>query len=73
VACLPLQDRLVRFQDMSFNALVSAAIAQDGSYQALLAEEEEKRKRVISEPSDDSTEGAPPKYHLVYTPSTGKS
>jgi hypothetical protein len=30
---LPLQDhRLVRFQDMSFNALVSAAIAQDGTY-----------------------------------------
>jgi hypothetical protein len=46
---------------------------QDGTYQALLAEEEEKRKRDLSEPSDDSTEGAPPKYHLVYTPSVGKS
>jgi hypothetical protein len=57
---------------MSFNALVSAAIDQDGTYRALLVEEEEKRKRVVSGPSEDSTEGAPPKYHLVYTPSIGK-
>jgi hypothetical protein len=56
---LPLQDRLVRFQDMSFNAL--------------LAEVEEKRKRDLSEPLDDSTKGAPSKYRLVYTPSIGKS
>jgi hypothetical protein len=47
---------------MSFNALVSAVIAQDGTYRALLVEEEEKRKRDLSEPSDDSTEGAPLKY-----------
>jgi hypothetical protein len=70
---LPLQDRLVRFRDMSFNALVSAAIAQDGTYRALLVEEEEKRKRVLSEPSEDSTDDAPLKYHLVYTPSAGMS
>jgi hypothetical protein len=57
---------------MSFNALVSAVIDQDGTYRALLVEEEEKRKRVVSGPSEDSTEGAPPKYHLVYTPSIGK-
>jgi hypothetical protein len=56
-----------------FNALVSATIAQDGTYQALLAEEEEKRKRDLSELSDDSTKGAPPKHRLVYTPSAGKS
>jgi hypothetical protein len=59
---LPLQDRLVRFQDMSFNALVSAAINQDGTYRALLAEVEEKRKRDLSQPLDDSTKGAPSKY-----------
>jgi hypothetical protein len=58
---------------MSFNALVSAAIAQDGTYRALLAEEEEKRKRVVSGPSDNITEGALPKYRLVYTSSTSKS
>jgi hypothetical protein len=44
---------------MSFNALVSAVIKH----------EEKKRKRVLSRPSDDSTRVAPPKYHLVYTPS----
>jgi hypothetical protein len=38
--CLPLQDRLAQFCDTSFNALVSAAIAQDGTCQALLAKEE---------------------------------
>jgi hypothetical protein len=70
---LPLDDRLVQFHDMSFNALVSALIAQDGTYRALLAEEEEKIKRVVSGPSDDSTKGALSNYCLVYTPSTGKS
>jgi hypothetical protein len=70
---LLLQDRLVRFCDMLFNGLVSAAIAQDGTYRALLAEEEEKRKRDLSKPLEDSTVGAPPMYRLVYTPSAGKS
>jgi hypothetical protein len=70
---LPLQDRLVQFRDMSLNTLVSAAIAQDGTYRALLAEEKEKRKRDSSEPLEDNTVGAPSKYRLVYTPSAGKS
>jgi hypothetical protein len=71
--CLPLQDHVIWFQDMSFNALVSAMIDQDGTYRDALAEEEEKRKRVMSGPSEDSTDDAPPKYRLVYTPSAGKS
>jgi hypothetical protein len=58
---------------MSFDALVSAMIEQEGLYQAVLAEEEKMRKRALSGPSEDSTEGAPPKYHLVYTPSAGES
>jgi hypothetical protein len=70
---LPIQDCLVRFQDMSFNTLVSAAIAQDGTYRSILAEEEERRKRDLSERSEDSTVDAPLKYRLVYTPSIGKS
>jgi hypothetical protein len=70
---LPLQDRLVRFQDMSFNALVSVTIDQDGTYRALLVEEEEKRNWDVLGPSEDSTDGTPPKYHLVYTLSIGKS
>jgi hypothetical protein len=67
---LPFQYRLVWFRDMSFNSLVSAAIEQEGTYRALFVEEEEKRKMVVSRPSEDSTRGA---YHLVYTQSAGKS
>jgi hypothetical protein len=70
---LPLQDRLVQFHELSFDALVNVLIDQDGTYRALLVEEEEKRKRAMSGPTGDRTEGAPPKYHLVYTPSTSKS
>jgi hypothetical protein len=44
---LPLWGRLVRFHEMTFNALVSAAVEQEGTYIALLAEEEKKRKRVL--------------------------
>jgi hypothetical protein len=69
---LPLQDRLVQLRDMSFNTLVSAAIEQEGTYRALLAEDEEKGIWVVSGPSKDITEGDPPKYHLVYTPSASK-
>jgi hypothetical protein len=70
---LPHPDRLVRFNKMLFNTLVSVAIDQDGTYRALLVEEEEKRKRDLSEPLDDSIEGAPLKCHLVYTLSASKS
>jgi hypothetical protein len=52
---LPLHDRLVRCRDLSFNAIVSATIEQEGTYRALLTEEEEKRKMVVSGPSEDST------------------
>jgi hypothetical protein len=38
-----------------------------------LDQEEKKRKGVMLGPSEDSTGGAPPKYHQVYTPSAGKS
>jgi hypothetical protein len=58
---------------MSFNALVSAAIEQEGTYITLLTEEEKRRKRASLRPLEDSTGGAPLKYRLVYTPSIGKS
>jgi hypothetical protein len=70
---LLLQARLVQFPDMSFNALMSATIEQEGTYRALLAEEDEKRKRVMSGPLKNSTTSAPLKYRLVYTPSIGQS
>jgi hypothetical protein len=70
---LQLQDRLVLYRDLSFDALVSVVIDQEGLYQAILVEEEKMRKRALLGPLEDSTEGAPPKYRLVYTPSAGKS
>jgi hypothetical protein len=70
---LLLQDHLVRLHDLSFNALLSATINQEGTYQALLDKEEKKRKRVMAGPPEGSTGGAPLKYHLVYTPLVGKS
>jgi hypothetical protein len=70
---LLLQDRLVMFHDLSFDSLVSAMIDQEGTYRALLVEEEKMRKRTLSRPPEDSTGGAPLKYHLVYTPLSGKS
>jgi hypothetical protein len=59
-----LQDRLVLHCDLSFDALVSVVTDQEGLYQAVLAEEEKMRKRALSGPSEDNTEGAPPKYRL---------
>jgi hypothetical protein len=65
---LPLQDRLVQLRGVSFNTLVSATIEQEGTYTALLAEEEKMRKRASLRPLKDSTGGAPPKYRILYTP-----
>jgi hypothetical protein len=48
-------------------------IEQEGTYRALLVEEEMMRKWVVLGPYEDSTRGAPLKYCLVYTPSVGKS
>jgi hypothetical protein len=62
---LPLQDRLVRFRDMPFNALVTAAIDHEGTCRAVLAEEEKMRKRVMLRHSEDSYGSAPPKYRQV--------
>jgi hypothetical protein len=36
------------------------------------ADEEKKRKRVVSGPSGDSSTGAPPKYRMIYTPPMGQ-
>jgi hypothetical protein len=52
---------------------MSVTIDQEGIYIALLVEEEEQRKRVVSGPLKDSIGGAPLKYRLVYTLQVGKS
>jgi hypothetical protein len=44
---LLLEDRLVLSHDVSFNTLVSVTIDQEGTYQALLDEEEKKIKRAL--------------------------
>jgi hypothetical protein len=56
---LQLQDCLVLLHDLSFDALVSAVIEQEDLYQAVWAQEEKMRKRALSGPLEDSTEGAP--------------
>jgi hypothetical protein len=70
---LPLQDRSVRLRDLSFNALMNAVIKQEGTYQAVLEEEEKMRKMALSGPLEDTNGGAPPNYRLVYPPLAGKS
>jgi hypothetical protein len=70
---LQLQNHLVLFCDLLFNALVSVVIDQEGTYRAFLDKEEKKMKRAMSGPCQDIIGGAPPKYHLVYTPSASKS
>jgi hypothetical protein len=45
---LLLQDRLVLFHVLSFNALVSDVNKHEGTYRVLFPEEDEKRKRVMS-------------------------
>jgi hypothetical protein len=67
---IQLQDYLVMFPNLSYNALASVAIDQEGTIQAYAKAEEKKRKRkrVMSGPSGGGSRGAPPKYHVVYMP-----
>jgi hypothetical protein len=54
---IQLQDRLVLFPNLSYNALASVAIDQEG---------------IMSAPSGGGFGGAPQKYHLVYMPLAGQ-
>jgi hypothetical protein len=54
---LPLQDRLVQLHGVSFNALVSAAIEQEGTYIALLAP---PKYRLVYTPSIGKSRVPPP-------------
>jgi hypothetical protein len=56
-----LCEHLTPFLGCTLNELVSAYIEQENACHARL--EEERKKRPLSGPN----EGAPPKYHLVYT------
>jgi hypothetical protein len=70
---IQLQDRLILSQNLSYNELASAAIAQEDTMKACEAAEEKKRKRVVSGPSRGGSSSAPPKYRMIYTPPAGQS
>jgi hypothetical protein len=61
-----LREHLMLFRGCTLNELVSASIEQEDACRAHL--EEERKKRPLHGPN----EGAPPKYHLVYTPPSGQ-
>jgi DNA-directed RNA polymerase specialized sigma54-like protein len=61
-----LHEHLTLFQGCTLNELVSASIEQEDACHARLEEERKKR------PPPRPTGGAPPKYHLVYTPPSGQ-
>jgi hypothetical protein len=65
---LPLQDHLVLRHDLSFDALVSIVIDQEGTYQALLVEEENMRKGAWSGPTLATAavgQEIPPSLHSI--------
>jgi hypothetical protein len=64
---LVLREHLTLLRGYTLNKLVSASIEQEDACRARL--EEERKKRPLSGP----TGGAPPKYHLVYTPPSSQS
>jgi hypothetical protein len=61
-----LREHLTLFWGCTLNKLVSASIKQEDMCRARL--EEEWKKRPLLGPN----RGAPPKYHLVYTPPSGQ-
>jgi hypothetical protein len=67
-----LQDHLILSKNLSYNELASAAIDQEDTMKAYEAVEEKKRKRTVSGPSGGSSNGAPPKYRMIYTPPAGQ-
>jgi hypothetical protein len=61
-----LHEHPTLFWGCTLNELMSASIEQEGACRAHM--EEERKKSPLSE----LTRGAPPKYHLVYTPPSGQ-
>jgi hypothetical protein len=61
-----LREHLTLFRGCTQNKLVSTSIEQENACRAHL--EEERKKRPLPGPNG----GALPKYHLVYTPSSGQ-
>jgi hypothetical protein len=67
-----LQEWLVQFTSLSYNELTSAAIDQEKTMKTVAEADEKKRKRMMpGSAGSGSSSGAPPKYHMVYTPPGG--
>jgi hypothetical protein len=62
-----LREHLTLFRGYTLNELVSTSIEQEDACRARL--EEERKKSPLPGPNG----GAPPMYHLVYTPPLGQS
>jgi hypothetical protein len=69
---IQLQDHLILFPTLSYNALASATINQEVTLKACAEAEEKKTKRAMSGPSGSGVStGAPLKYRMIYIPPTG--
>jgi hypothetical protein len=69
---IQLQGHLIPTQNLPYNDLASATIDQEGTMKACDIVEEKKMKRTMPRSSRGSSSGAPPKYHMVYTPPAGQ-
>jgi hypothetical protein len=68
-----LQERLVHLSSLSYNELASATIDQERMMKAVGEADEKKRKKmVLGFAGSGSSNGAPPKYRMVYTPPGGQ-
>jgi hypothetical protein len=68
-----LQERLVHLSSLSYNELASADIDQERRMKAVAEADEKKRKKLmLGSAGSGSSSGAPPKYHMVYTPPGGQ-
>jgi hypothetical protein len=68
-----LQERLVHLSSLSYNELASGAIDQERMMKVVDEVDEKKRKRMMpGSAGSGSSSGAPPKYHMVYTPPGGQ-
>jgi hypothetical protein len=64
-----LQGHLIEFAGLSYNELASVAIDQERMMKVVAEVDEKKRKKMMPGSADSgSSSGAPPKYHMVYTP-----
>jgi hypothetical protein len=70
---IQLQACLVQNLSLSYNDLANTAIDKEGTMRACEVAEEKKRKKTTPGPTGGSSNGASPKYRMVYTPPAGQS